>query len=464
MNNKSLYQTNNTQQIVDLSCKEQWAKIGRDLFNSKIIGEIQDWDFPSSNYQCEFDGVRLDNVRFNSKDFRDCTFKQSTFENCYFRESSIIGCTFIDCKFINTKIESYSIHDCIYVGTNFLNSTIKGSMIRYSRAQSCLFSDCLLDNKIFDECLLFDVEFISTNIDFGILTDNFGVSSNLLPTELIRENRSYQLGNERMVNFGSEELSKLQKSLSAIESFRLQCYFSGDLLFHGPIIDNILSVDNWVSSISTPSAFIRLITNLSEFVIREFNQNRCYLHFLLRVHYMMYRIYDSVSETYPSIAQTAIGVHHRLGIIFSEYEHTVLELSPPHNHQLKFLTDGDFDIPEIQKTLDKLRVDAGEFEYSLGPRNSPVLLEILSDHSLIAAIFVFTRLNLEIANIAIKNDNGTLPVLGNRKRLAIRAGDGRFSLTASGIGDLMIKASIGIDTELIRKIRKVLYKILLDTE
>lgn len=462
-NNKSLYHKE-VSSVVDLSNPIHREKIGRDLINSKIIGEVSDWDFPSSNHQCKFNGVRLNNINFNSKDFRDCIFKNVIFNACIFREASIIGCTFIDCEFNGTTIDRYSIHDCIFVDVSFKKSTIKGSMIRYSRAQSCIFSQCLLDNKIFDECLLFDVKFISSIIDFRVLIDNFGLSCEVLPMELIRVDRSYQIGNEEMMAFDENSLIKLGENLSALESFRLQCYFSGDILFPGPAADNILSVTSWTASINTPSGFIRLIENLSEFVIHEFEQNRCYLYFLLRLHYVMFCIYENTGGAYPVVGQVAVGAHHRLGSIISKYELKLIHLTTLHENNLRFLTDGDADIPELQKELDILQSHVGSFEFSLGPKNSPVLLEILSNYTVILSIFLFTKLNFEITKL-FDSEKGNNQALSNKNTLlSISTGEGKFSLTTSAIGDVMIKASIGLDSDFVNKIRKTLYKLLADNE
>lgn len=454
--------------IVDLANETHRNAMSRDLHNAEIVGQVSNWDFPSSSYQCEFRSARLTEVRFPGKDFRDCTFRETQFIRSKFKKASIIGCVFIDCRFIESTIDDYSIHDCIISGTDFLESQILGSMVRYSRAQGCKFVNCILENKVFDECLLFDLEFLDTNIDFHVLIDNFGLRSIELPASAIRVDRSLQLGKEEMFNFDGESLSDLYQGLATIERFRLQAYLVGDTLFDGPIVDELFSAENWQQSITTPSAFIRLIENLTEFVCREFEQGRCYLFLVARLHSVMFELYQNLSDTrYAKISQSVIGCHLRLGQVLNLWEGFIISKLGKKPKKLQFYTEDNLDESYINNTMQELSAITGGLKYSVGRRNSPVFVEILEHIDkifLIAAIFTITRFSFEIERGSMEELSTDKKVPTTRKVLELTAGGGNVSLTASPWGDLIVRASIALNSTLITKLRRILHVVVSDND
>lgn len=447
---------------IDLSDPVASSAMGREIRGQRVVGSMHDAYFPASSYQCEFADVDFHQVTFDGKDFRDCVFRNVSFAGCRHLEASIIGCTFVNCSFDATTLKSLSIHDCYFYEVEIKRSEVLGSMVRHSRLDRCLLTDCLLENKIFDECLLFDTKITSSNIDFRVVVDNFGLTQKGVQLHLLRVDRSLQEGREVLIDTSAEAISKRFDSLSALEAFRLKYYFSGDLLFSGSAMDDLLDVNNWSGNISTPSSFIRLITNLTEFTLRVAYQQQCTAYFVCRLHYLMYHIFEAAEEKDITVlSQAAIGAHHRLGQLVGSYETIYYQLSSKHQESISFLTDGSDSEQVIEAALKGLFQYVGEFAFRVGPRNSPVLIEILSNVAPFIALFLLVRVNFSVQRVDV--DAQAEHSQTSRELLALKTGRGRMSLTTSLAGDLLISLSLQIDSESVERLKKIFSQLVDDS-
>lgn len=456
----------NSQNIINLTNKDDLNKILKEIHNSLVIGQVSNWQYPASTYKCRFDGAIFENVDFDNKDFKDCLFDNCTFISCKLTFASIVSCTFRDCKFYEISLKDEAIHDCLFRMCIFHKTSFVGSMIRNSTIEECEFLECETSNKVFDACFLRNNKFKNTFLDFRALRDNFGLSYLQLSSSNIRVDRSYP--NDKVFNLDINEETLISNyNLDAIDLWKLEYYKKGDLFFLNSKMDNAFKLEYWLKNIQTPNNFVRFLENFSEFLINEYMNNRCLYYLIVKLHAISYEVYVQISTNteFATVAQSIAGIHLRTGVILSEVESKFLDISFDQVKKLRIRTTASYNESDVSDVINTIRAETDDFKYSIIKRNSPIDLlfepTTLTAAKIIISFFILTKTKLELETIELLPKNIENQPIVSKTTLAIGLANEKistelFSLTSSSSGKYKIKISLMIGGVVIQKARQIL--------
>jgi uncharacterized protein YjbI with pentapeptide repeats len=464
----------NSQNVIDLTNESDLNKIPKEVHNSLITGQVRDWRYPASTYKCRFDNALFENVDFDNKDFKDCLFDNCKFLSCKVTFASIVSSTFRNCEFYETPFKDEAIHDCLFRSCIFNKASFVGSMIRNSTIEGCEFLECETSNKVFDACFLRNNKFEKTSLDFRALRDNFGLSHLQISRSNIRADRSYP--NDKIFNLNIDEATVANYNLDAIDLWKLEYYKKGDLFFLNPRMDDAFKLEYWLKNIQTPNNFVRFLENFSEFLINEYNNNRCLYYLIVKLHALSYKVYlqISINAEFAAIAQSIAGIHLRTGMILSQVEIEFLNVSFDQVKRLRIRTSADYDNSDISDVISSIRAEDNNFKYSIIQRNSPIDLlfepTTLTAAKVIISFFVLTKTKVELEKTKLPSKGGEeIQPITSEKSIAIGLANEKtasefFSLTSSSGGKYKIKISLLVGVSIIKKARKILNVLIKDDQ
>ena len=462
----------NSRNVIDLRNKNDIEKLPREIHNSLIIGQINNWHYPASTYKCRFDNAQFVNVDFDNKDFKDCLFDNCKFSDCKITFASIVSSTFRDCEFIEISLKDEAIHDCLFRNCMFKKASFVGSMIRNSTIEGCDFNECETSNKVFDSCFLRNNHFRETLLDFRAIRDNFGLSETQVSSSYIREDRTFP--NSKIFNLDIDKTTIKDYNLDAIDLWKIEYYKRGNLFFFNSKMDDAFNLEYWLKNIQTPNNFVRFLENFSEFLINEYDNNRCLYYLIVKLHALSYKVYVqiNINTEFAAIAQSIAGIHLRTGIILSQIEAKFLNASYDQVKRLRIRTSANYTNEDVNDVIDSIRGQDDNFTYSIIQRNSPIdiLFEptTLTAAKVIISFFVLTKTKIELEKTKLppKGDSESLP-MKKEKTLGIGLANEKtaaefFSLTSSSSGKYKIKISLFVGISVIKKARKILSILITD--
>ena len=479
--------------LINFSNIKKIKFLAHDILRCEVTGEVSERHiFNKINIvQCSM--YFLD---ANSADFSGTDFKDSTLRNCVFNETNmhathINTCNLYNVNFVNTNITWTNLNQSNFYSCQFIKCDFTDLLIKGCKFYDCYFESCQTTNKVFESCLLLNCNFKNLEIQYDTIIDNFGLTSKNLNHCLVRS------GSPRLKHkkYEPSKLPKsMKKNLTSIERFKFE-YFTQQMENNTyNQLNETFKIEDWIKLCKVPASFITLFSDLSDFLLYLYREDKIIIHPLLKLHDLNYRISSNLDlEKYNEIYKSLMGIQMYNARLFEAFLVLVSDLTKLTEKELVLLVSGpldkDFFLTNLNIIFQHKQVELKK----LIPHNSPLemFLQFGSTQSVIVTIsillssrfkfelkriekqlkaektkmksFLTTNGNAEIAEVnqkQIQNINSllTFHVGGGKDKLSLL--ELRFS--AMMPGSLLADLSLDVNLDKIKKIKEIIVDILIN--
>ncbi len=469
-----------------------------DLARLRITGTIPALpDLRLTNFvESVMHDIVADGVDFTACDFKDSFIRNAAFSSCDFSDGTLATSFFLESVFRGCRFDNHAVYDCDFQKVQFERCDLRNLLVKSSKFTDCTFRDCTTSNKIAEMSVFRDSRFVDTSIQIDTIINNFGLSSRSLERSPIRSARTRQ--DFRLLNAADLENELSSRHLTPLEKLRLDYFLDPDLTRGSINLDEALNITSWTKIYKNPTSFVELLDRFSEFLVDLWDSQLITAHTILRFHQVTSSLTETVTHNETGhvlhrAAQAVSGTHMMLSRIAEEYFDALDSLRSVQGNTLRLLVDGPEDADYFRRELEPWLSPEGIVIKALGPRNSPLILELFAEATTtflpLLAAFLATRTKLEIKRLRLTVPSlaglktlGVAPLLRSRENavppedhlplsvFSARAGlvtqpSPAYELRLLSLfpGSILVDFRLDISTALAGKLRKVILDLLSDS-
>ncbi len=354
-----------------------FAALGQgDLRRLRISGRPNpDQSFEGNFVECTFIDAIFERINLSRCDWKDCYISDCAFIDCRLNTASLITNSFENCRFERCQFSDTGISNSTFRKSVFEDCDLSNVVMKSNKLEDITFNRCRTSNRVIESSLLIDTKWLKTDIELNLLLGNFG----LRRSDVHDCNLYMKLGDggRQPVKWADLTTVLRDRSVSAMERFRISYFTTGEADGDPAALEDVLSPTSWVGDAIIESSFSSLLSDFSQFLLSLYKRDALAAYAILRLHTHNFELLEWLSDKteLPELYQTAAGVHLALTREVDSFV-ALVQAKVDENadtRQVRIAANGPLKRDYFVELLDELGL-AGTEVVSVRPRNSPIEL------------------------------------------------------------------------------------------